>query len=107
MITMAKRKQNKKDGRSNPRLNPCPPEQQRYILRECTKDGLPLLGESQEEGKRPSRKELETYLKRGGYDSGTFVLLSTRPRPKLVATYQFQWKKNNFGRMKRKLLLIK
>ena len=102
---MAKKK--KIDGRSNPRLNPCPPEQQRYILRECTKDGLPLIGESGEEGKLPSRWELEKYLKGEGYNSGTFVLLSTRPRPKLVATYEYQWRKNKIGRVKKKLVLVK
>ena len=101
---MAKRKV-KKDGRSNPRLKSCPSEEQRYIIRICLEEGLFKVGKC--EGYIPDTKILEKYLRNQGYNEGTFVLLSTRPRPKHVATYEFQWRKNKIGRVKKKLVRIK
>ncbi|MCK5019009.1 MAG: hypothetical protein KAS32_18255 [Candidatus Peribacteraceae bacterium] len=97
---MAKRK-NKKDGRSNPKLKYCPPEEQRYIIRMCLEEGLFKVGQC--EGSIPDTKVLEKYLRKHGYDEGTFVLLSTRPRPKHVATYRFI-RVNKLGQKKRKLI---
>ncbi len=97
---MSKRKI-KKDGRSNPRLKPCPPEEQRYIIRFCLEEGLFKVGMC--EGGIPDTKVLEKYLRKQGYADGTFVLLSTRPRPKYVATYRFI-RINKLGQKKRKLV---
>ncbi len=54
----------KKDGRSSPRLKPCPPEEQRYVLRHCTKHGLPLIDVGNGELPNPEklRKEIEACL---------------------------------------------
>ena len=100
---MAKKKV-KKDGRSNPRLKTCPPEEQRYIIRICLEEGLFKVGQC--EGAIPDTKTLEKYLRKQGYDEGTFVLLSTRPRPKHVTTYRFI-RINKLGQKKRKLVQIK
>ena len=91
------------DGRSNPRLKPCPPEEQRYVIRICLEEGLFKVGQC--EGSVPDTKSLEKYLRKQGYDEGTFVLLSTRPRPKHVGTYRFI-RINKLGQKKRKLFQI-
>ncbi len=100
---MAKRKI-KQDGRSNPLLKYCPPEEQRYIIRLCLEEGLFMIG-MYERG-IPDTKTLEKYLRKQGFDEGTFVLLSTRPRPKYVATYRFI-RINKLDQKKRKLIQIK
>ena len=93
----------KKDGRSNPRLKACPPEEQRYIIRICLEEGLFKVGHC--EGSVPDTKVLEKYLRKQGYEEGTFVLLSTRPRPKHVGTYRFI-RINKLGQKKRRLFQI-
>ncbi|MFH0816458.1 MAG: hypothetical protein V1934_06555 [Methanobacteriota archaeon] len=86
---MTKRK--KTDGRSHPTLVPCERGRQRYILRHCTKNGLRKVGDVEETGKHESTtaEEIEAYLRGKGHKSGTFVLLSTRPRPKCLGVYKF------------------
>jgi hypothetical protein len=98
---MQKKKEKKIDGRSNPKLKPCPPEEQRYIIRMCIEEGLFMVGECK--GGIPDTKVLEKYLKSVDCNEGSFVMLSTRPRPKHVATYGFRWVKTKDGKVIRRL----
>ena len=79
-------KKRKKDGRSNPNLKPCPPEEQRYILKWASEDGLFRV--CSWKGGYPDPRIMLKQLLEKGYKYGTYVLLSTRPRPKHIATYQ-------------------
>ena len=80
------------DGRSNPCLRDVPLEKQRYILRKCTQGGMYKIAGFKfcpidVDIRRTLIKYHEKLRELGGI-KGKYALLSCRPRPKHVATYE-------------------
>jgi len=78
------------DGRSNPRLKPCPPGWQKYVLRRCIK-GFPVVARWAEDGQpfEFTTEFIERDLHSIGIHEGTYTLSSIRPRMRHMATYRF------------------
>lgn len=83
-----KRRRRRTDGRSCPNLKPCPPNEQRYLIRKvgyktlkCVAKGLKSI---------PSENAIERFVTKHNLGAGTYTILSTKPRPKHVITYRIR-----------------
>ena len=71
--------------RKNPNFKPVPIQDQQFIIREMSQKGM-MTVENYITYNKNLLKDITKYLCKR-YQKGTFVLLSTRPRPSHIATW--------------------
>jgi hypothetical protein len=94
-ISWHERPRSRRDGRSRPNFKACPSEEQRYVVKHCSKNKPTNV--MKWTGAPPTAQEIETYLRRKDWFNDwiaqgkkiVLAVLSTRPRPQHIATYVF------------------